>query len=517
MDVEWEQARRKLREARALAEAQGGSEAIARAHARGKRTARERLDYLLDAQSFQEIGLLVEGKVGSTSGTPLGVPADNVVCGWGEIDGRRVCVVADDGTRMGGAASILNVEKRFRLRHLSIEQGCPFIGLYEGSAIRFQDSMDAGIMARIPAFKEILDCAGEVPQLAAVLGPAYGRPPMDILYSDFSVQAQRTGYLGLSGPALVEGGIGEKADIEALSGTSMTVDTTGLVDRAGNDEIECLDLIREALSYFPASCASPPPRGALWPEAHRAREELVDLVPSNPRRPYDMKRVVAAIADAGTYLEYKPTFARSLFTAMARFDGHVIGVVANQPLHKGGVLDSDACLKMRRFIQVCNAFHIPLLFLEDQPGFMIGEQAERDRILYWAGGLLGAVERAVVPMLTIVLRKAHGAAVWTMGGQPKAGNLVVAWPITITTGTGPSSAVNTMHARELAAADNPKALRAQLEAQYSHTGSALRAAATFGIDDVIDPADTGRVIGRWLELAVGRTSQAPARRALLFP
>jgi len=418
---------------------------------------------------------------------------------------------------MGGAASILNIEKRFRVRHLAIEQGCPFIGLYEGSAIRFQDSMDAGIMARIPAFKEVLDCAGEIPQLAAIFGPAYGRPPMDILYSDFSVQAKGTGHLALSGPALVEGGIGEKADIEALSGTSMTVDTTGLVDRAGDDEAACLDLVRKALGYFPPSCATPPPRGRPWPEAHRSREELVELVPGNPRRPYDMRPVVAAIVDRAAYLEYKPTFARSLLTGLARFDGHVIGVVANQPMHKGGVLDSDACLKMRRFVQVCNAFHIPLLFLEDQPGFMIGNQAETDRILYWAGGLLGAVQRAVVPMLTIVLRKAHGAAVWTMGGQPKGGNIVVAWPIAITTGTGPSSAVNTMHARELAATDDLPALRGRLEEQYNQTGSALRAAATFGIDDVIDPVDTGRVIGRWLELAVTRTSKAPARRPLLFP
>lgn len=512
---EWEQARERLKEARAGAERMGGRAAIARAKDRGKLTARERVSLLLDDGSFEELGKLVVGTVERSDGTQE-VPADNVVTGWGTIDGRVVLVAADDGTTVGGAGSILNVEKRFRLRTMAIEQGCPFIGLYEGSAIRFQDSMDAGVMARIPAFKEVIDCAGVVPQFAAILGPAFGRPPMDVLYADFSVQAAGTGHLALSGPALVEGGIGEQADIEALSGVGMTVDTTGVVDKAGADELACLRLIRAALGYFPSSChsraqGSPPLAPAIDPN------DLSSIVPASLRTPYDMAQVVEAVVDRDSWFEYKPTFARSLLTGLARIEGRTVGVVANQPNHKGGVLDAQACFKMRRFVHLCNAFHFPLVFLEDQPGFMIGDQSERDRILYWAGGLLGAVQRAAVPKFTVILRKAHGAAVWTMGGQPAGSDLVVAWPIAIMTGTGPASAVNTIHARDLDSAADRGAMRRTLESQYNETGSSMRAAREFGIDDVIDPGETRMRIASWLTLVESRIEASVGRKELLFP
>ena len=517
MNDEWVDALTHLEQARQAALALGGEEAVERIHERGKLTARQRVETLIDSGSFEEIGLLVEGEVPSADGASKKIPADNVVCGWAKIEGRTVCIVADDGTQLGGAGSVVNIEKRFRLRHMAIQHRCPFIGLYEGSAIRFQDSMDAGLMTRIPAFKEVVDCAGVIPQFAAVLGPAYGRPPMDVLYADFSVQASHTGFLALSGPALVAGGIGEQADIDALSGTDMTVRATGLVDRAGADEQECLQLLRQSLSYFPNSCFEAPGRKQPPTSEPPACTKLIDIVPSNLRQPYDMHEVIGVLVDEGSTFEYKPEFGRSAITLLARCNGYVVGIVANQPLHKGGVVDSDACLKMRRFVQLCNAFHMPIVFLEDQPGFMIGTQAESERILFWAAGLLGAVQRASVPKLTVHLRKAHGAAVWTMGGQPDSGDLVYAWPIAIATGTGPASAVNTIHARELAQADDPSARRRELEAQYNQAGSVLRAAKTFGIDDVIRPDETARKIWAWLNLAVRRISDRPGRKALLFP
>ena len=423
-------------------------------------------------------------------------------------------VVADDGSVMGGAASTLNVEKRFRLRTMAIESGSPFVGLYEGSAIRFQDSMDAGEMARIPAFKEVIDCAGKVPQVAAVMGPCFGRPPIDVLFADFSVQVEETGFLGLSGPALVAGGIGETVEIEELSGTRMHVDRTGLVDRAAVDEDDCLDLIRNFLQFVPSSAWEKPCPPV---SDERACPELIDIVTPNLRRPYDMRKVLDVVLDPTPRIPYKPNFGRSVLTELARLGGTVVGVVASQPRHKGGVMDADACLKARRFVAVCDAFHIPLVFLQDQPGFMIGKRAEEERILLWAGALLATVERATVPKVTVVLRKSHGAAVWSMGGQNVGGNVVAAWPIAIMTGTGPSSAVNTIHARELSSSDAPELLRTRLEAQYAANGSAIRAARTFGIDEVIHPGETRAFISRCITMQLKGARAPVSPKAPLFP
>lgn len=350
-----------------------------------------------------------------------------------------------------------------------------------------------------------------------MLGPAFGRPPMDVLFSDFSVQVERTGFLALSGPALVAGGVGERAELEELSGTSMHVDRTGLVDRAAADETECLGLIRTFLAFLPQSAWSRPPSVASSDPVDRLCPELTDLVPSNLRRPYDMEAVVAALVDDGFFFGYKPTFARSLLTGLARVGGESVGVIASQPRHKGGVIDTDACLKARRFVSMCNAFHVPLVFLQDQPGFLIGTQTERDRILYWAGSLLATVQRTRVPTISVILRKSHGAAVWAMGSQAFGGDLVLAWPTAIMTGTGPRSAVNTIHARDLAAAEDPRAVRDDLEARYSRTGSAFRAAATFGIDDIIHPAETRRFLAAALAMSCERASGDLAPTPPLFP
>ena len=514
MDDNWENARSALNDDRNNAQALGGKDALKTLARRGKLTARQRIEQLLDPGTFQEIGQLVRGKYRDIEGKKHEVAADAVVTGWGEINGQQVMLVADDGSVMGGAGSTLNVEKRFRLRTMAIEAGCPFIGLYEGSAIRFQDSMDAGQMARIPAFKEVIDCAGKVPQVAAVMGPCYGRPPLDVLYADFSVQVEKTGFLGLSGPALVAGGIGEDVEMDVLSGTQMHVDRTGIVDRAAANEASCLELIRTFLRFVPASAWA---RGAPPIPDPRPCPELTELVPSNLRKPYDMSKVLDVVMDPTPRFAYKPTFGRSVLTELGLMGGGVVGVVASQPQHKGGVMDADACLKVRRFVAVCDAFHIPLLFLQDQPGFMIGKQAEEERILLWAGALLGCVQRATVPKVTVVLRKCHGAAAWSMGGQNVGGNIVAAWPIAIMTGTGPASAVNTIHARELSSSDAPAQRRSELEARYAASGSALLAARTFGIDEVIDPAETRTFVTRCFAMQLAGSREPVSPKVPLFP
>lgn len=518
MDPAWEAHITELRARRARALEQGGAEAIARLHERGKLSARERLDLLLDPGSFHEIGLLAEGAVETAGRGTQVVRADGVVTGWGEIGGRRVIVVADDGGVMGGAASIQNVEKRFRMRRMAVEQGYPFVGLYEGSAIRFQDSMDAGVMSRIPAFREVVATAGRVPQVAALLGPGYGRPPIDALFAELAIMARATGFMGWSGPTLVRGGTGESVGVEELSGAVMHADTTGLIDVVGETEPACLEAIRVFLGYMPSSCHELPPRHPVTDDPARPCPELTDIVPANLRRPYDVRRVVATLVDHGATFEYKPTFGRGIVTCLARLAGRSVGIVASQPAHQGGVIDVDAALKARRFVAACDAFHVPLVFLQDQPGFMVGRAAEAERAILWGGALVATVERATVPKITVVLRKCHGAAMWAMGGRSgDSPDLLLAWPIAVMTGTGAAAAVNTVHDKELRASPDPAARRRELERYYGDRGSVYRAAAAFGVDDVIEPAETRGAVIAGLEMACGKQARQLGPKTPLFP
>lgn len=508
-----------LRSRKIEARGMGGDEAIARLHRRDKLTPRERLDLLLDANSFQEIGLLAEGLVQTPGKPPQRIPADGVVTGWGEVNGRPVCVVADDGTMLGGAASIQNIEKRFRIRRLAMEQGCPFIGLYEGSAIRFQDSMQASLMSRIPAFKDVSDCAGVIPQVAAMLGACFGRPPIDGLYADLVLMTEGTGFVGWSGPALVRGGMGEEVDIDRLAGVDMHAGTTGFIDVVSADEPACIATIKQFLAFMPLNCWELAPRVTSTDNPDRLCPELLDIVPTNQRRPYDANRVVASLVDGGATFPYKSRFGRSVITCLARLDGRPVGIVASQPLHQAGVMDWAVAAKIRRFVGLCDAFHLPLVFLQDQPGFLIGPKAEATNMLYWGGTLIDAVERATVPKLTVILRKAHGAAMWAMGGRSQSGSpdLLVAWPLAIMTGTGPSSAVYTVHRRDLQTASDAEQQRRKLEAQYSRQGSVYGAAANFGIDDIIEPAETRRYLIHALRFLCRKQLRALGPKTPLYP
>ncbi len=518
MERSWAEHLEELRRRRRDAMAQGGAEAVARLHARGKLSARERLERLVDPGSFHELGLLAAGVVETPGRGRQTIAADGVVTGWAEIDGRKAFVVADDGGALGGAAGLVNIDKRFRLRRMAVEHGYPFVGLYEGSAIRFQDSMDAAVMSRVPAFREVVECAGAVPQVAALMGACFGRPPIDALLAELVVMPRATGFVGWSGPALVEGGLGERVELEQLAGAAVHAETTGLVDVVGESEEECLATIRTFLGFMPSSAAELPPRAPSADDPGRACPEVLDVVPPNPRRPYDMRRVVAALIDGGRFFEYKAGFGRAILTGLARLDGRAVGIVASQPAHQGGVIDVDASLKARRFVAVCDAFHIPLVFLQDQPGFMVGVAAEAARAIYWCGGFLAAVERATVPKVTVILRKAHGAAVWAMGGRSgDSPDVLLAWPAAVMTGTGPASAVNTIHARELTAAEDPRALRRTLEAGSAARGSVYRAAAAFGVDDVIEPPDTRRHLIAALDMATGKLRRGVGRKRPLFP
>jgi acetyl-CoA carboxylase carboxyltransferase component len=332
--------------------------------------------------------------------------------------------------------------------------------------------------------------------------------------------AEKTGYLGLSGPTLVRGGIGEETDIAELAGPKMHAETTGLIDHVDATEEECIGSIKTFLQFMPSSAWDRPQSVKSEDSDDRACPDLMRLVPHNPRKPYDVKPVIEEIFDRGNKLEFKPNFGKGIVTMLARLGGDVVGVVASQPKFRGGVIDATAAFKGRRFVALCDAFNIPLVFLQDQPGFLPGRESEAANIIYWGNTFLAAVQRATVPKLTLVLRKAHGAAMWAMGFGGEYGegaDLVAAWPSAVLTGTGPASAVFTIHSKELAAASDPNALRTQLEAQYSATGSAYRGAMSFGIQTIVEPQETRRYFVRALKMASQKLTRNLGPKPQLFP
>ncbi|MDP2953960.1 MAG: carboxyl transferase domain-containing protein, partial [Chloroflexota bacterium] len=320
--------------------------------------------------------------------------------------------------------------------------------------------------------------------------------------------------LGWSGPTLVRGGLGEEVGLEELAGAEVHSKTTGLVDVVAADEVQCLNSIKEFLSYMPSSCWELAPTVPTADSPDRECPELLDIVPPDLKKPYDMHRVIATLVDEGKYFPFKKDFGKTVITCLARLNGHSVGLVANQPSYLGGAMDVDGCYKARRFISMCDAFHIPLVFLQDQPGFMVGKEAERQRAVYWGVSLLEAQHRTTVPKLTVILRKSHGAALWAMGGRVSKDNpdLMAAWPLAIMSGTGPQAAVYTIHDKELKSAPDPEGLRRSLEEHYRQWGSVYGAAEVFGIDDIIEPQETRRFLIAGLEMTRAKLKRQLGKR-----
>jgi len=401
---------------------------------------------------------------------------------------------------------------------MAMEQGYPYIGLYEGSAIRFQDSMSSKGMSKIPAFKEVVECSGVIPQVAAMMGPCYGRPPIHGLLSEFLIMVKGTGFMGWSGPTLVRGGIGEEIGQEELAGTEMHSKITGLADYVAENDAECMKLIKKFLEFMPSNCWELPPGKHTDDNPDRGCPELLEIVPTNLRRPYDMSKVIESLVDNGKYFEFKKDYGKTIITCLSRLNGMSVGIVANQPNHLGGIIDWDGSYKARRFISICDSFHIPLIFLQDQPGFLIGKKAESMRSILWGGSLIQAVQKSTVPKLTVILRKSHGAAVWAMGGRSgDIPDLLVAWPLAIFTGTGPESAVYTVHDKELKEAGDPESYKNSLEAFYTKEGSIYGAAEVFGIDDIIEPQETRRFLIHGLEMASSKLKRQLGPKNPIYP
>ena len=488
----------------------GRRDAVDRQHKLGKYTARERLGLLLDPDSFVEMDLYRRQNAGPRSGDrPHG---DGVVAGSGTIDGRRVFVYAQDFTVSGGSVGYAHAAKVQKVMDLAIATGSPLIGLLDSGGARIQE----GVMA-LHGFGEIfrrnVAASGVIPQISVILGPCAGGAAYSPALTDFTFMVRKTAKMYLTGPDVVEAVSGEQVSHEELGGADMHAGRSGVATIVHDDEESCLQDVRYLVSMLPGNNLERAPgevdRGATVDR----RPRLAEIVPAEPNRPYDMRQVIAEVADDGDFFELQETWAANVVCALARIDGAVVGVVGNQPTVLAGVLDRFASQKAARFVRFCDAFSIPLVTLVDVPGFMPGTEQEHAGIIRYGAQLLYAYCEATVPRIQVILRKAYGGAYIVMDSRSIGCDLSLAWPTNEIAVMGAEGAVNVLHRKQLAAAADPAALRAELVGEYQDEYMHSQYAAERGlVDDVIDPADTRAAIARGLAMLRDKYTAGPDRK-----
>lgn len=498
-----------LQRRKAAAQAMGGEAAVARQHAEGKLTARERIGLLFDPDTFVEFGALAEHEPRNPQMAGKHTPADGVVTGYGQVHGHTVCCAAYDFTVMAGSMGEVGERKVARMRELALRLRAPIVWLLDSSGARIQETAGSQFAGSGDLFFEQVVMSGVVPQVAAVMGPCAAGTAYIPALADVTFMVKGTGSMALGGPHLVKAAVGEEISAEDLGGSRVHCTVSGCGDLEAASDEECLAAIREYLGYF----VTP---GEVKADDTRT-EAVYDIVPTEPNRVYDMRKVISATVDDGRFFELKAGWARSVITGLARMGGRSVGIVASQPAYRGGVLDVDSADKAARFITLCDAFEIPLVFLVDVPGFLIGSRVEQQGIIRHGAKMLYAVSEATVPKMTVVLRKAYGAGYFVMCGRAYETDQILAWPTAEISVMGPEGATAIIFRKEIEAAPDPAAVRAERIGMIRQMISPYVAAAGAYVDDVIDPADTRRMIIRGLMAAQGKQVERPRRKHGVWP
>jgi acetyl-CoA carboxylase carboxyltransferase component len=497
----------RLREMESQARLGGGPERIERQHAGNKYTARERLEILLDPGTFQEIDAFAHQGAEGTVG-------DSVVTGWGEIAGRPTYVYAQDFTVLGGSVGAVHGRKICKVMDLALANGAPLVGLNDSGGARIQEGVDA-LAAYGEIFYRNTIASGVIPQISVILGPCAGGAVYSPAITDFTFMAQGTSHMFITGPEVVKSVTREEVSFEDLGGATVHGQTSGVAHFVCDDEEATLAEVRRLLSFLPGNNADDPPWREPSDPADRLAAELDDIIPPAPDRAYDMRQVIRAIVDDGEFLEVHAGFAPNLLVGFARLGGYVVGLVAQQPEMLAGVLDIDASDKGARFIRFCDCFNIPLVTLTDTPGFLPGVGQEHGGIIRHGAKMIFAYAETTVPKIALVTRKAYGGAYIVMSSKHLRGDVNLAWPSAEIAVMGPEGAVNVIHRRALAAADDPEALRAQLVADYRERFANPYVAAGRGyLDAVIVPRETRpRLIAALKALGGKRTSLPPKKHS----
>src|SRR4051794_18163023 len=506
-----------LIERRERARLGGGDEKIAKQHDAGKLTVRERLALLIDEGTFCEFGIHAQPHVSQPAMAGREAPADGVITGYGKVNGRMVAVCAYDFTVMAGSMGMTGEQKVARLRELALTKRLPMVWLLDSAGARIQEAVGSLFAGSGHLFREEVIMSGVIPQVAALMGPCAAGTAYIPGLADFVPMVKGRGSMALAGPHLVRAAVGEDVTQEELGGSRVHTRKSGVGDLEVPDDEACIAAIKQYLSFFPAHNGEPPPRRETADPIDRLDDELLDVIPESNRKPYDMYEVIRRIVDDGELLDLKPNWARTIITCLGRFGGRPCGIVANQPRQLGGILDNDSADKAARFVNLCNAFGIPLLFLMDVPGFMVGTKVEEAGIIRHGAKMLHAVANATVPKITVVLRKAYGAGYYVMNGRAYEPDLIVAWPSAEISVMGAEGAVEIVMRKQVEEADDPAAMKAQLVEEYRKIIDVYRAASNFLIDDVIDPRETRPVVIKALEMAAGKTVDRPWKKQGVVP
>jgi acetyl-CoA carboxylase carboxyltransferase component len=498
----WEPDVEELRRRMELARGMGGAENVERQHKAGRLTVRERIDRLLDHGSFHETGALA-GAAQYDGERLVAIRPANFVMGTGRIDGRRVVVGGDDFTVRGGANDASIGGKQGYSERIARELRLPLIRLVDGTggggSVKTYEITGRTYVPGNPAWDIVVAAMSEIPVVAAALGPVAGLGAARVACSHFSVMVRGLSQVFVAGPPVVERAFGTPIEKEALGGSDIQVKAGG-VDNVVDSEDEALEQIRRFLSYLPRNVWEAPPRGTVGDDPRRRDEALLSLIPRNRRRGYDVRKLVGHVVDRASFFEIAPQYGRSLVVGLARLDGYPIGVVANDPAHVGGALTAAGSEKLTRFVDLCDTFHVPVVNFVDNPGFLIGTQAERDGTIRKGVRALQAIYQATVPWITVIVRRVFGVA-GAGHANVQALNLRYAWPSADWGSLPLEGGIEAAYKRELQAAADPAALKQQIEARLNVFRSPFRTAEAFSIEEIIDPRDTRPLLTDWISLA----------------
>ncbi len=507
MDKKLELLQKKITEA----QLGGGPERIAKEHKKGKLTARERIHFLLDEGSFEEIGMFVTHRCHDFGMEKQKIPGDGVVTGYGTINGRLVYVFAQDFTVFGGSLSETHAEKICKIMDLAMRNGAPLIGLNDSGGARIQEGVSSlGGYADI--FYRNVRASGVIPQISAIMGPCAGGAVYSPAMTDFTIMVEHSSYMFVTGPNVVKTVTNEEVTSEELGGAHTHATRSGVTHLTAANDLDCIARIKKLLSYLPQNCEEKPAKLPYQP-GDEYRETLAGIIPESPQQPYDMRAVIRGIVDEDSFLEIHEEWAENIVVGFARLAGRSIGVVGNQPMSLAGVLDVNSSRKGARFVRFCDSFNIPLLVLEDVPGFLPGTDQEWNGIITNGAKLLYAFSEATVPRVTVITRKAYGGAYDVMNSKHIGADMNFAWPTAEIAVMGAKGASEIIFRKEIQAAKDPQALLAQKEKEYQETfANPYRAAQRGFIDEVIHPATTRRKLIKAFAMLENKVDRLPQKK-----
>lgn len=501
-----------LRKKKAAALKGGGEDRIEAQHDRGKLTARERIDYFLDDETFNEFDQLRTHRTHKFDMDEKQIPGDGVVTGYGKVHGRTVFVFAHDFTVFGGSLGEVFAEKVCKVMDKALEVGAPIIGLNDSAGARIQEGVSS-LAGYGDVFHRNQQASGVVPQISSIMGPCAGGAVYSPAITDFIFMVKDTSHMFITGPDVIETVTGESVTFEELGGATPHTNESGVAHFAVDSEEAALDAIRELLSYLPQNNVEDPPRAEPHDDPTRTDDELNSIVPDQPQKPYDMTNVITHVMDKDSFFEVQEGFAQNIIVGFARLHGYPVGIIANQPRVNAGTLDIDAADKASRFVRTCDSFNVPLFTFVDVPGFMPGTDQEHNGIIRHGAKLLYAYSEATVPLLTVITRKAYGGAYDVMASKHLGADVNYAWPTAEIAVMGPRGAVNILYSDEIDDASNPEERRQELIDEYREEFANPYTATDLGfLDDVIEPPETRPRLVDDLEMLLSKRERSPNKK-----